>query len=84
MRTRATVWLCHCDEHIHARGMARLSMAGGREGSGAGGAGRNAVQGARYDIYDMTAKKYALDEINDGCQDLMDGKNIRGVVVHQH
>jgi Zn-dependent alcohol dehydrogenase len=27
-------------------------------------------------------KKYALDEINDGYQDLMDGKNIRGVVVH--
>jgi Zn-dependent alcohol dehydrogenase len=29
-------------------------------------------------------KKYALDEINDGYQDLMDGKNIRVVVVHQH
>jgi len=29
-------------------------------------------------------KKYALDEINDGYQDLMDGKNIRGVASRQH
>ena len=29
-------------------------------------------------------KKYAKDEINDGYQDLIDSKNIRGVVVHQH
>ena len=31
----------------------------------------------------LITNKYALDEINDGYQDLMDGKNIRGVVVHQ-
>jgi len=24
------------------------------------------------------------DEINEGYQDLMDGKNIRGAIVHQH
>jgi hypothetical protein len=30
------------------------------------------------------ARKYTLDEINDGYRDLMDGKNIRGVVVHSH
>ena len=33
---------------------------------------------------ELITKKYTLDEINDGYQDLMDGKNIRGVLVHQH
>jgi hypothetical protein len=35
-------------------------------------------------LTELIINKYALDEINDGYQDLMDGKNIRGVVVHQH
>jgi len=38
----------------------------------------------RIKLTELITKKYALDEINDGYQDLMDGKNIRGVVVHQH
>ena len=29
-------------------------------------------------------RQYTLDEINEGYQDLMDGKNIRGVIAHQH
>jgi Zn-dependent alcohol dehydrogenase len=155
--------LCHSDEHIRAKGMARLPMVGGHEGSGTvvetgpgvtrgqladkvictvgemdndvvkaavdmtGKAGTIVITGVGY--YDMVlpggiligyhrrmqgslfgganplyeipmilslwheghikltelnTKKYTLDEINDGYQDLMDGKNIRGVVVHQH
>ncbi len=35
-------------------------------------------------LTELITNKNALDEINDGYQDLMDGKNIRGVVVHQH
>jgi hypothetical protein len=35
-------------------------------------------------LTELITNKYTLDEINDGYQDLMDGKNIRGVVVHQH
>ena len=35
-------------------------------------------------LTELIANNNALDEINDGYQDLMDGKNIRGVVVHQH
>jgi Zn-dependent alcohol dehydrogenase len=35
-------------------------------------------------LTELMTRKYTLDEINDGYQDLMDGKNIRGVVVHQH
>jgi len=35
-------------------------------------------------LTELITKKYSLDEINEGYQDLMDGRNIRGVVVHQH
>jgi NDMA-dependent alcohol dehydrogenase len=35
-------------------------------------------------LSELITKKYTLDEINDGYHDLMDGKNIRGVVVHSH
>jgi alcohol dehydrogenase (nicotinoprotein) len=38
----------------------------------------------RIKLTELITKKYTLDEINDGYQDLMDGRNIRGVVVHQH
>jgi alcohol dehydrogenase (nicotinoprotein) len=31
----------------------------------------------------LITKKHPLDEINEGYQDLMDGRNIRGVVAHQ-
>src|ERR1700689_3763697 len=121
--------LCHSDEHIRARGTARLPLVGGHEGSGvvvevgpgvtrvqlgdrvscsyipvcgkcrycstgrqnlcdaglyAGVGGSIVITGVGY--YDMVLPggilKYALDEINQGYQDLMDGKNLRGVVVH--
>jgi alcohol dehydrogenase (nicotinoprotein) len=35
-------------------------------------------------LTELIANKYPLDEMNDAYQDLMDGRNIRGVVVHQH
>jgi Zn-dependent alcohol dehydrogenase len=35
-------------------------------------------------LTELITRKYSLDEINEGYQDLMDGKNIRGVIVHQH
>ncbi|OZM72431.1 alcohol dehydrogenase [Amycolatopsis antarctica] len=31
---------------------------------------------------ELVTKKYTLDEVNEGYQDLRDGKNIRGVIVH--
>jgi Zn-dependent alcohol dehydrogenase len=97
--------LCHSDEHIRAKGMARLPMVGGHEGSGTvveAGPGVPRVKvgdrvscsyipmilslwhEGRIKLTELITKKYTLDEINDGYQDLMDGKNIRGVVVHQH
>jgi alcohol dehydrogenase (nicotinoprotein) len=33
---------------------------------------------------ELITRRYGLDEINDGYRDLLDGKNIRGVLVHEH
>ncbi|HEY4027821.1 MAG TPA: NDMA-dependent alcohol dehydrogenase [Candidatus Dormibacteraeota bacterium] len=33
---------------------------------------------------ELVTKTYTLDEINQGYQDLLDGKNVRGVIVHEH
>ena len=33
---------------------------------------------------ELVTRKYALDEINQAYQDMRDGKNIRGVIVHEH
>lgn len=33
---------------------------------------------------ELVTKRYRLDEINQGYQDLNDGKNVRGVLVHEH
>jgi S-(hydroxymethyl)glutathione dehydrogenase/alcohol dehydrogenase len=33
---------------------------------------------------ELITKTYTLDQINEGYQDLLDGKNIRGVIVHEH
>jgi alcohol dehydrogenase (nicotinoprotein) len=39
---------------------------------------------AAVKLTELITRKYALDEINEGYQDLMDGKNIRGVIIHEH
>jgi S-(hydroxymethyl)glutathione dehydrogenase/alcohol dehydrogenase len=33
---------------------------------------------------ELITRKYSLAEVNQGYQDMLDGKNIRGVVVHEH
>jgi alcohol dehydrogenase (nicotinoprotein) len=33
---------------------------------------------------ELITRRYRLDEVNDGYRDLADGKNIRGVLVHEH
>jgi Zn-dependent alcohol dehydrogenase len=35
-------------------------------------------------LTELITKKYTLDEINEGHADLMDGKNLCGVIVRQH
>jgi S-(hydroxymethyl)glutathione dehydrogenase/alcohol dehydrogenase len=33
---------------------------------------------------ELITRRYRLEEINEGYRDMMDGKNIRGVVIHEH
>jgi NDMA-dependent alcohol dehydrogenase len=41
-------------------------------------------QAGRLKLDELITKRYTLDQINEGYQDLLDGKNIRGVIVHEH
>ncbi len=38
----------------------------------------------RLKLDELITRRYALDDINDAVTDLLEGRNIRGVVVHQH
>jgi Zn-dependent alcohol dehydrogenase len=33
---------------------------------------------------ELITRRYALDEINRGYRDMLEGRNIRGLIVHQH
>jgi S-(hydroxymethyl)glutathione dehydrogenase/alcohol dehydrogenase len=33
---------------------------------------------------ELVTQRYTLDQINQGYQDMLDGKNLRGVIVHEH
>jgi Zn-dependent alcohol dehydrogenase len=33
---------------------------------------------------ELITRRYTLDEVNQGYQDMLDGKNIRGVIIHEH
>ena len=33
---------------------------------------------------ELITRRYTLDEVNQGYRDLLDGKNIRGVLIHEH
>ncbi|MGH8987875.1 MAG: NDMA-dependent alcohol dehydrogenase [Acidimicrobiales bacterium] len=35
-------------------------------------------------LEELITRRYPLEEINEGYQDMLDGKNIRGVIVHEH
>ena len=41
-------------------------------------------QAGKLKLDELVTQRYALDEINQGFQDMLDGKNIRGVIVHEH
>jgi Zn-dependent alcohol dehydrogenase len=41
-------------------------------------------QAGQIKLDELITKKYKLDEINQGYDDLIAGKNIRGVIVHEH
>lgn len=33
---------------------------------------------------DLITRRYRLDEVNEGYRDLLDGRNVRGVIMHEH
>jgi Zn-dependent alcohol dehydrogenase len=33
---------------------------------------------------ELITRRYRLKEVNEGYQDMLDGKNIRGVIIHEH
>jgi alcohol dehydrogenase (nicotinoprotein) len=33
---------------------------------------------------ELITRRYALEQVNEGYQDMLDGKNIRGVLIHEH
>jgi S-(hydroxymethyl)glutathione dehydrogenase/alcohol dehydrogenase len=35
-------------------------------------------------LTELVSQRYTLDQINEGYQDMMDGKNLRGVIIHEH
>src|SRR6266487_4643896 len=35
-------------------------------------------------LTELVTKRYTLDQVNEGYQDMMDGKNLRGVIIHEH
>ncbi|WP_329568044.1 NDMA-dependent alcohol dehydrogenase [Streptomyces sp. NBC_01361] len=41
-------------------------------------------QAGQLKLDELVTTRYSLDEVNQGYQDLVDGKNIRGVLVHEH
>ena len=71
---------------------AGTTLVGGHEGSGVvcgkcrccSTGKQNLCDAGKWAGVGCLTRAYTLDEINEGYQDLMDGKNIRGVIVHQH
>ncbi|MDA0181161.1 NDMA-dependent alcohol dehydrogenase [Solirubrobacter phytolaccae] len=41
-------------------------------------------QAGKLKLDELITNRYALEDIGQGFQDMLDGKNIRGVVVHEH
>lgn len=41
-------------------------------------------QSGHLKLDELVTRRYKLEEINQGYADLLDGKNIRGVIVHEH
>jgi alcohol dehydrogenase (nicotinoprotein) len=33
---------------------------------------------------ELITRRYSLEQVNEGYQDMLDGKNVRGVIVHEH
>ena len=41
-------------------------------------------QAGKLKLDELITRRYSLDQVNEGYQDMLDGKNIRGVIIHEH
>jgi S-(hydroxymethyl)glutathione dehydrogenase/alcohol dehydrogenase len=41
-------------------------------------------QAGKLKLDELITRRYKLDEVNEGYQDMHDGQNIRGVIIHEH
>jgi S-(hydroxymethyl)glutathione dehydrogenase/alcohol dehydrogenase len=41
-------------------------------------------EAGKLKLDELVTRRYKLDEVNEGYQDMLDGKNIRGVIIHEH
>jgi alcohol dehydrogenase (nicotinoprotein) len=41
-------------------------------------------QAGKLKLDELITRRYRLDQANEGYQDMLDGKNIRGVIIHEH
>ena len=41
-------------------------------------------QAGKLKLDELITRRYTLDQVNQGYQDMNDGKNIRGVIIHEH
>jgi S-(hydroxymethyl)glutathione dehydrogenase/alcohol dehydrogenase len=41
-------------------------------------------QAGKLKLDELITRRYKLDEVNEGYQDMLDGRNIRGVIIHEH
>ena len=39
-------------------------------------------QAGKLKLDELITRRYRLDQVNEGYQDMLDGKNIRGVIIH--
>ena len=35
-------------------------------------------------LEELITRRYSLDQVNEASDDMLEGKNIRGVIVHEH
>jgi len=39
---------------------------------------------SRLKLDELVTTRYRLEDVNQGYRDLLDGRNIRGLIVHEH
>ena len=46
--------------------------------------GSSTCKAGKVKLDELITTRYTLDQVNQGYEDMMAGRNIRGVIVHEH